>query len=835
MQSACRYRMAPRRSTSQGNSIGFWLTTWVFFCIGAMCMWQITHLQHRQRLVSPAVDDVAVRELQALVGSWSVPGESTLSAKHQVGQTEADKFSFMLVASAAGATARALGQRLTIPAESPLDHFLQPPPETGGGTTAVVGDDAGTGGDGTGAGECTDVHPNADSPNMLHVVYASDPKQGEGLQASVASVIASTANPDALTVHILVQTQYSKEFKDHFGIRPECQGSVTVTGVLVKVHELDEQLLGRAVAKVPSNVVKARGRIDTVENFARFYMHLFLENTVVVYLDADTIVQADLAILRKQLLNSGRTIGFVKRDGVKMEKFLLKEKNCVSGLTNIKKLMNMPAYNVGVFAVNLQRWKDLQIAERVEDLVQRHNACGGRLWVGGSQPPLLLAFLSRPVGAPEDFIVFDKGWNTGDLGWRADLDERALRTTNVLHWNGKQKPWKKKGLYQSLWLPHQEKFKELLRPFGGWPGGGGPGDGQKEPGLQKGSKTEKVRKDHVVTTSTTLSPEEVAAAAACPSVHLLDAWYEETSKPCKIGSTFGCLDGGDGMWVDRGCFALFSVSGKITVCGGQERTTCLAGVRPKPTTECGLMLVTTFLTTKKDWQRNKKATPTASKLMALFRTVIKHGLHATVVYDSLPQEIIDTFSCENFRFNQVNLNDFNPRYGVNDVRYFFFDRLLRESEVAHDDQWRYMFIVDAFDVRIGMNPCEGLSEGLLYVGRERAELKTHPWMAARFRKMGGKYLHWYKEKLNATEKILNCGITGGSRSMMKSFLEIMLKVLQDPSLSIMDKNEDINLNMAAENYIVYNHFKDTSKSGSPIHSSYKKFQNKRQDVWFIHK
>eukprot|EP00439_Symbiodinium_sp_Y106_P083282 s314_g23.t1 len=34
------------------------------------------------------------------------------------------------------------------------------------------------------------------------------------------------------------------------------------------------------------------------------------------------------------------------------------------------------------------------VAERVEELVTQHNRCGGQLWVGGSQPPLLLAFLN---------------------------------------------------------------------------------------------------------------------------------------------------------------------------------------------------------------------------------------------------------------------------------------------------------------------------------------------------------------------------------------------------------------------------------------------------------
>ena len=103
-----------------------------------------------------------------------------------------------------------------------------------------------------------------------------------GVQASVASVVSSTASPDELTIHIIVQAQSLNDFKvqpckipneftasqcfseiwgqshswwtSHtvtvyeknglmfhhwqmrFGIRPECQATVSVTGVLIKVH-----------------------------------------------------------------------------------------------------------------------------------------------------------------------------------------------------------------------------------------------------------------------------------------------------------------------------------------------------------------------------------------------------------------------------------------------------------------------------------------------------------------------------------------------------------------------------------------------------------------------
>lgn len=812
-----------------------WATWWVLLVIGALSTWQLLQLRHQRRVAAAAREWGAAAaaagpsaQLQAVLERrLTVPAESPFPALRAAAAE-----SGVQAAVTAFVGPEVPAPPLIFPAEGPLDSLLRLPPAGAAGEGLAEEEVAAgpEGGGGGGAGECTDSHPNADSPGMLHVVFASDISQMEGVQASVASIVASTAAPEELTVHILVQRKWAKEFKESFGLRPECQGTVTVTGVLIRVHEIDGQLILRSVAKVPKHLLKQRGAIDSVENFARFYMHLVLEHTVVVYLDADTIVQADLAELRKQLLASGKTIGFVARKDIRMEKFLRKSKHCDVRIPNYNKLFSMTAYNVGVFAVNLQRWSEQRVAERVEDLVSQHNACGGKLWDGGSQPPLLLAFLSRPAGAPEDFIVFDEAWNTGDLGWRRNLEEKKLRTKYVLHWNGNQKPWKENGLYRNLWLPHRAKFNSLLRPYDA---GESPAaaEAQKQPASSPGAAGSQSTKRRVRTT-TTLSPEELAAQAACPSVELLDDWTEEKPQRCKIGATYGCPFFGRGMWANGGCTGVFSVSGQVTACGGKYSETCDPGFLPKPSSSCGLMILTSFFTTKKDWQRGKLAKVSFAKIQKLYQTVLEHGLQVSVIYDSLPEDFVKKYTCNNFHFVQVDLNDFNKRYGVNDVRYFFFERLVRQ----HTD-WQNVFIIDAFDVRVAMNPCHGLRKGILYVGQEMDKLRKHPWMRARFQKMGGKYLQWYNAEAqgSAKRKILNCGITGGRRDVMLKLLAKMTAVLRDPAIAIMQKKEDINLNMAALNYIVYNAFAGQFAGGPPVHSMYKRYQSRRKDVWFIHK
>jgi len=315
---------------------------------------------------------------------------------------------------------------------------------------------------------------------------------------------------------------------------------------------------------------------------------------------------------------------------------------------------------------------------------------------------------------------------------------------------------------------------------------------------------------------------------ACPTVKLLDEWSEGS---CRSG-TYGCTSSPDGMYVGAGCSGLFSVSGKATVCG-LGRSKCEPGYVPK-SADCGLMVLTSYFTTKGDWQHGgAHARVEFSKIQKLYQTAIQNGLSVTVAYDSLPQEFVDTYASQRFRFVKVNMTEFDARYGLNDVRYFIFHRLLSENL-----DWKSIFIVDGFDVRSAMNPCSGIEPGKIYVGSEPDELgrlKNHWWMNPLFQNMGGKYDQWYTSRVTEDMKMLNCGITGGQRDIMLQFLTRMTQVLGDPSLAIRQSNININVNMPALNYILYTEFEGKFQYGQPVHSVFSRYENERKDVWWIHK
>jgi len=245
---------------------------------------------------------------------------------------------------------------------------------------------------------------------------------------------------------------------------------------------------------------------------------------------------------------------------------------------------------------------------------------------------------------------------------------------------------------------------------------------------------------------------------------------------------------------------------------------------------CGLMIITTFLTTKMDPQRGNFVDANFTKIRALYLTALWHRLNVTVLYDDLPRSVLQRYACSRFQFARVQLNTLDKQYGLNDVRYFLFDWIVREHP-----EWRMIFILDAFDVQVGMNPCSRLRDDVLYVGSEPSELKSNPGVLLMFHDLGGKYNAWYRREVQEAQT-LNGGIMGGHRVIVQEFLSQMLAVLSDPRLSVRRRiGGTINVDMAALNYVVHTSFIERAITGEPVHSVYKGYQTERTDVWFIHK
>merc|ERR1712196_297638 len=89
------------------------------------------------------------------------------------------------------------------------------------------------------------------------------------------------------------------------------------------------------------------------------------------------------------------------------------------------------------------------------------------------------------------------------------------------------------------------------------------------------------------------------------------------------------------------------------------------------------------------------------------------------------------------------------------------------------------------------------------MGIELDALKPHPWMLRRYESMGGKYLKWYQQGVKNQNKIYNCGISGGTRDRLLVLVNQMIEVIEDKSMKVWQDKEEVNVNMAALNWILY--------------------------------
>ncbi|KAF4753337.1 hypothetical protein FOZ63_014804, partial [Perkinsus olseni] len=306
-------------------------------------------------------------------------------------------------------------------------------------------------------------------PNTLHVVYACDKEQMEALKASVASLISNTPESRTLHIHLLVgSTSDHRNIAEVMGI-PSALDSVTLRGgARISLLLVESQTM--MISNVDEAIVKERGNIRAVENYARFYLDRILPldslDTVVVYLDADTIVIGDVAEVASALLGSGgAAVALAQRNQpTAMEAFLEPDKRCLDldVKERIGNLRSKTAYNAGVMGIHLGRWKSSRVKDRVEQWISWHNKC--RIWKGGSQPPLLLALYDLTTdqpGAKQVMVELPSEWNFANLGWKTDFAATELAGQKVLHWNGPKKPWLQNGLYVEAWLPWRKKFDSM--------------------------------------------------------------------------------------------------------------------------------------------------------------------------------------------------------------------------------------------------------------------------------------------------------------------------------------------------------------------------------------
>lgn len=205
-----------------------------------------------------------------------------------------------------------------------------------------------------------------------------------------------------------------------------------------------------------------------------------------------------------------------------------------------------------------------------------------------------------------------------------------------------------------------------------------------------------------------------------------------------------------------------------------------------------------------------------------YESMKKLKINGVVFHDALTDDFVDLYSTDLISFEKVG--DFE--YSNNDFRFFCFDKYL-QSNTSFD----CVFHADASDVTIVKDPATLIKDNPdvdYFACKDSIKLFQFNYM-------------WAHEKYNFDDRVqfllnyntwdlINMGVVGGRYDDMKNFYRRFCEVRQamgDP---------EFNSDMWLCQYLLRSQFQNKNFiMGDPVCSEFKKFQNDRKDVYFIHK
>ena len=204
-----------------------------------------------------------------------------------------------------------------------------------------------------------------------------------------------------------------------------------------------------------------------------------------------------------------------------------------------------------------------------------------------------------------------------------------------------------------------------------------------------------------------------------------------------------------------------------------------------------------------------------------YDSVSSLSLNGFVFYDNLSDEFVETYTTENIKF--IKVQDFE--YSNNDFRFFCFRDFLT------DHKFDFVFHSDASDVQVIKDPSSLILDNpeiSYFACKDSIKLNQFNYMQ----------IH---EKYNFDDRVnfllnynnwdlINMGVVGGRYEDMKNFYQRFCDV------RIRMGDSHFNSDMWLCQYLFRSQFQNKSlMMGHPVCSEFKKFQNERKDVYFIHK
>lgn len=205
-----------------------------------------------------------------------------------------------------------------------------------------------------------------------------------------------------------------------------------------------------------------------------------------------------------------------------------------------------------------------------------------------------------------------------------------------------------------------------------------------------------------------------------------------------------------------------------------------------------------------------------------YNSINQLGLNGIVFYDNLTEEFVQKYQTDKISFIKVNPSI----YSNNDWRFFVY-RDYFEGHNAYDS----IFLTDGSDVTVVRDPSNIISDYRyidFFVCKDSILLSQFPYIQIHDQAKWDN-LHWFL-KYHKTLPLINMGVIGGNYYNMMEFLNNFCET------RIQLGNPDFNSDMWIGQY-VFRH-KLSYKNillGEPFTSVFKKYENQRTDVYFIHK
>lgn len=206
-----------------------------------------------------------------------------------------------------------------------------------------------------------------------------------------------------------------------------------------------------------------------------------------------------------------------------------------------------------------------------------------------------------------------------------------------------------------------------------------------------------------------------------------------------------------------------------------------------------------------------------------YNSAISTNTDIVIFHDELNDDFISKYSTEKIKFIHVVPNE----YSNNDFRFFCFYDYLNSLTKTPD----CVFHTDASDVIIVKDPISLVNENPnidYFTCKDSIKLADFPYLKIH-KRIGWDDTLMFMLNQNDWD-LINMGVIGGNFENMLKFYKTFVKIREEL------QNPHFNADMWICQYLLRSQLQPCELMiGDPVCSEFKKYQNKRKDVYFIHK